>query len=235
MAGWPTEKPASMTVRGIGRAKLMEDGSLKIKDEETGDLLKFAPDKIPDYVKKLELGGGKFAFALNGKKDQVYSLHPAEGAFLAKFDSFQTGKDEKLPTPHHQTGPAKNAQGQTYQKDYWTFQALCRIIEGPFDGIIIPYFLRYDPFYAAEDAGKQVVGIKLTKHGERLMEFMDTVGVKDSLPWSDNILPDLMKRILKADRKFRIVVKKGYIDSVLSEEGVDFNDPDDAEKDDDLN
>lgn len=228
-AGWPTEKPQSTTVRAIGQCKLQEDGGLKVKLKDEPAIIKFAADKIPTNIKGKKLSG-EWMFAMNAKKDTIYSMIPAEGAFKAKFDSFATGKDEKLPQPHHITGPATNAQGQKYNKDYWQFTANCRIIDGDYEGFSIPYFLRYDPFFMSEDEGKQIAGIKVTKHGEKLLEFLDTVGVlTEPMPWSDNLLPALQKRILKADRTFTIVVKKGYIDSVISEEGVDFTDPDDAD------
>lgn len=221
---WPTEKPQSTTVRAIGACRWQEDGSLKVKIDDD-PVIKFPADKLPDNIKG-KLLKGKLQFAMNQRKDQIYSIIPAEGAFKAKFDSFQTGKDEKLPQPHHITGKGTNQSGQEYPKDYWQFTALCRIMEGDFEGFVVPYFLRYDPFYMGNENGQQIAGIKMTKHGERLLEFMDTLGVTDNpLPWSDNLLPELQKRILKADRIFRIVIKKGYIDSVLSEEGVDFNDP----------
>lgn len=229
MAKWPTERAASTTLRGVGRCKPV-DGGLKVKliDPAWEAAIVFKNDKIPPYAIGKEFKGD-MVFSMNGKKDQIYSLYPANGLFKVKFADFGTKKDEALPSPQlKRGGPATGKDGSHYvTQDYQFMIANLKIIEGPFEGVTIPYFLRYYFKMFVMD-GEQVAGIigEGKRYGDQLIEFLDVFGAYERpLPWKDNLLPDLMKILLQADRTVTLVMKKGYPDSLMVE---------DAELDDDL-
>ncbi len=114
--------------------------------------------------------------------------------------------------------------------------------------MIVPYILRYNfgegetgevEYTNWSDSGKAV-------HSPRLDEFLTIAGVwrHGAIKFSDNVLPEIHRRIVHQDIQFKFLMKDGWIDSVWAanedqekegiyrEEGWDeFNDSIDENKD----
>lgn len=229
MSAWPTVQSKSETVRGIGICKWTSEGGLKVKLENQDAVVTIAKDKIPVYmIGKKAITTVKMSFSLNGKKDTIYSAYPAKGEFIVKFEGWALGKDEKLATPKRQVGDRTNKDGQSYHYDYQSMTANLVVTEGDFKDIVIPYFLRY--LYMEMDYdGKKVAAVKTSSksvHAPKLLEFMEATGLtaEDDLPpFSDNVLPFLQQHMLAKDKTFKVIMKNGWVETVLGSDDVDLN------------
>ncbi len=93
--------------------------------------------------------------------------------------------------------------------------------------------LRYH-FGEAEEDGKSVVAYNhpRSKYTPMLIEFCDCTGIweKGIMPYKDNVLPLLEKRVLNMDKEFQFVIKGGWIDSFIPlDQPVSEELPDDEE------
>jgi hypothetical protein len=182
------------------------DTKCKIAFEELDTTYKVMREDLPEYAQEWNLEN---AFVtMNGDNEEVFSMRPLSGVFTVRTSGFsRQGDADEPPAPQQRTGK---------YGEYYTFNALLEIIKGKFSGAIYPMYLYYK--FADYDG---VVGIK----GEgassmKLMDFLDVAGAWDEgeMEYDDNILPALEKRIKKAKKQFQIVVKKGYVESVLEVE-----------------
>ena len=193
------------------------DTKCKIAFEELDTVYKVLREDLPEYAQEWSLDS---AFVtMDGKNENVFSIRPVSGVFTVRTTGFsRQGDVDEPPAPQQRTGKFGT---------YYTFNALLEIVKGKFQGSIYPYYLYYK--FADFDG---VVGIK----GEgassiKLMDYLDVAGAWDEgeLEYDDNILPVLEKRIKKAKKQFQIVVKKGYVESVLEVE-VESDDEPEEEK-----
>lgn len=240
---WPTEHAASNTIRGVGRCKPVPEG-LKVKlvkptPWETAII--FKNDKIPEFMRSGKDFKGDWAFQMNGKKDQIYTCYPANGLYHVKFMDFAVTKGEALPAPQlHRGGTVKKGKdGSTYtDMDYQYMIANLKNMDGDYAGVTFPYFLRYY-FKKMEVEGQSIAGIygEGKRYGDQLIEFMEVFGGFDygPMPYKDNLLPDIMKLLLRADKIATLVMKDGNPDNLVGQEDTgDLDDLDAPAKDSDL-
>jgi hypothetical protein len=182
------------------------DTKCKIAFEELDTVYKVLREDLPEYAQEWSLDN---AFVtMDGNNENVFSIRPVSGVFTVRTNGFsRQGDADEPPAPQQRTGKFGI---------YYTFNALLEIVKGKFSGAIYPFYLYYK--FADFDG---VVGIK----GEgassiKLMDYLDVAGAWDDgeMEYDDNILPALEKRIKKAKKQFQIVVKKGYVESVLEVE-----------------
>jgi len=187
-----------------------------ISGDNASESFKIDLDSAPETVKT-----GRFYVGLSSKSDSIYSIYPAVGTFVAKFAHW-AAKENTVPTPQEKVGKFG---------PYSYMVAILKIVKGDKKGMEVPLFLNYK----FVDDGQGNVAIPTSdKSGtaaERLINFLDATGTMDeTIPFSENILPALAKRILKHDQPFSIVMKEGKIDYISSLEGVTIEaDPDDPE------
>lgn len=182
------------------------DTKCKIEFEELDTVYKVLREDLPEYAQEWSLDA---AFVtMNGDNETVFSMRPVSGVFTVRTTGFsRQGDADEPPAPQQRTGK---------YGVYYTFNALLEIVKGKFQGAIYPFYLYYK--FADYDG---VVGIKGDGASSmKLMDYLDCVGVweEGEIEFDDNILPILEKRIKKAKKQFQIVVKKGYIESVLEVE-----------------
>jgi hypothetical protein len=193
------------------------DTKCKIAFEELDTVYKVMREDLPEFAQEWNLDS---AFVtMSGDNEEVFSIRPLSGVFTVRTNGFsrQGGNEDEPPAPQQRTGKFGI---------YYTFNALLQIIKGKYAGAIYPLYLYYK--FADCDG---VVGIKGDGASSmKLMDYLDVSGAWDSgeLEYDDNILPELEKRIKRAKKQFQVVVKKGYIESVLEVE-VESDEPEEDE------
>jgi hypothetical protein len=167
-----------------------------------------------DNVKKL-IQDGLWFVSLNSDGKKVYSIRPVKGVFKVRVRKLAADED-KEPAPK-----TNNTFDTPY--DYWT--PILEIVDGKEKGMQIPLILRYWFEETVED-GENVVALefhpKSPKHGPMLSDFLNEFGVWDygKMKYKDNILPEIQKRLLSAKKVVQVVVKDGWIDSILGSDDV---------------
>lgn len=154
------------------------------------------------------LRAGKWYITLDGDNKKVFGYRPVNGLFVGKVNKFVARNDE-VPTP------------QTHIGKDWSYQyftVLLEITQGDNEGLFIPCMLRYH-FSEAQEDEKSVVAYShiKSKYTPMLMEFCEVSGVwnKGMMPYKDNILPLIEKRVMHEGKQFQFVIKNGWVDSFI--------------------
>lgn len=195
---------------------------ISFQDEETlfdnGKNVKaFAYDDLPKTPKLSNGSEDEYFVVLTSDGDEVESIGPVEGVFSARCLDLSRPSEDDDPEPF-EVSP-KNEKWDPYQ----AFLAFFEIQSGPFKKVRIPYFLHYKFEESKENPGFAAwKGDPENKKATRLaqiIEFcekLDVVAEPIEWPEDGNILPTLLDRILENNKTVKIVVKKGYIDSLMS-------------------
>jgi hypothetical protein len=184
----------------------------------------------PEWVKKKSAAKQEWMVRLG--KDGIYSMYPVRGIFTGKVLKFAC-KDGEAPTPKLRE---YNYQGKDIS--YLNFTVLLQITDGPKGtvGAVVPYTLRYNFGEDGEGNVEYTHWGANAKHSPILHEFLTAAGAWESgaLKFSDNILPKLEKRILKAGYELTFQLKNGWVvsDSVDRIGGVDEDEADWDEEED---
>lgn len=215
-----TYKPPSKTGGEIirGQASVRVNGArtkAKIVFRDKGEYI-ISIDECDEAIRKY-IVPGDFIVALNGNGDKLYSLYPANGLFEVTTKRF-VAQEGELPSPRTKIGSDGK---KTWE--YLYFIAILEIVSGDFQGNEIPLFLRYN-FAEIGEEGHKVVGYSKrpdkSRHTAILDEYLTIAGAWEdgAIPYTDNCLPILEKRILKAGKRFRIVIKNGYVETFYTNE-----------------
>jgi len=174
--------------------------------------LKECPDDVKAYIHS-----GDFFVNMDADGEKIYSLYPLNGMFEVRVAEFSHQKDQP-PKPMTKIGG--DGKGKTWE--YLYFVVLNEIVSGECKGMHVPLFLRYNFSEEVQDvngAEKKVTGysksLDKSKHTAMLDDFLTITGAWNygPIPYSDNVLPAIEKRIKKAGVQFSIIMKKGYIDT----------------------
>jgi len=205
---------------GAAIAQLLKDGNLGIKFSESNEN-EFAGKKYrisawPEYVNPQKLSGRTWYIRLDNDNKGIYSIAPQSGMFTGRVQRF-TSQEGVPPTPKLKE---YTYEGRLVQ--YYQFVVLIEIVDGDDAcvGMTIPYVLRYNFGEDAEGNTEYTFWGKNSKHSPRLHEFLSLVGAWDNgaIKFSDNILPELQRRILKAAKTFKFVIKDGWIDTLYADQ-----------------
>ena len=221
-----TYKPKTISsgfsgITGAAKVKFTPDKKqLKIRLDETGKVytIKYSKDTVP--FKNIPEGSWMVTIAQDGSK--LIGMRPIMGMFQGHVIKFPA-QEGQPPTPRTSNGE-------------FPFQYFTVLIEltSPKNvaGMIVPFSPRYN-FSEVDEDGKAVVGIShpKSKYTPMLMDFLDATGAweRGPIPFKDNILPILEKRILKADSTFSIVMKEGWVTTIMGESAEE-TEVDDEEK-----
>lgn len=187
---------------GIATVKMSGDKS-KVKVVFEADGKELITSEFPEGLK-----AGKWYITLDSNNKKVFGYRPVNGLFVGKVNKFIARNDEP-PAP------------QTHIGKDWSYQyftVLLEITQGENKGLMLPCILRYN-FAEAQEDDKTVVAyahIK-SKYTPMLMEFCDCAGVweKGPMPFKDNILPYMEKRVMHEAKEFQFVLKGGWVDSFI--------------------
>ena len=231
MAYQPRSRKVSTTEfkkspKGTARLKYKK-GKLLVWFDDTEKNKTFADQKYvvkswPDHVDPENISGNWYV-SLSGKKnDELFGISPLQGMYVGKVLKFSSS-DGQPPVPK---------QGSRFysgeEKTYQYFTVLVEILSGDIQeavGMVIPYNLRYNFGKIVEKDHPENGMIEYTDDGPnafytpKLREFLGFVGAwdKGNFMHEDNILPILQKRILKAGKTFRFVMKDGWIDTIYAD------------------
>lgn len=189
---------------------------VRVAFEESGDKYFIAKtkDNCPDYVQN-----GTFYVNLSPDKKSINSMRAVSGQFRGKCTEFVSRKDEP-PVPNTKTIQSSRGTFEVVQ-----FGVIITITKGKYKGMDYFLSLNYDfvPAMVEYPSGsgtmREVAGLRKSK--SRYVEMLDNfimatkAVVKSPIPWSDNILPTMQKRVLQADAEFDFIVKDGWISTII--------------------
>jgi len=212
--------------KGTARIKWKKN-KLYVWFEDTEENGEFADQKYtvrswPDHVDPEKLSGTWYVNLSGKDSEELFGISPLVGMYTGKV--FRFISQEGQPPVPKQKKYTYNGKEISYQY----FTVLIEIIDGDrpeAKGMLIPHVLRYN-FGPIEDKNDEEYemteytfdGSKAV-HTPKLREFLYLVGAWDKGPikYTDNILPILQKRILKAGKTFKFIVKDGWIDNIYED------------------
>lgn len=180
---------------------------------------KFALADLQKKLRSLEPNSeGDYFIVLSSDGDEIDSIGPVEALVKAKLVDFsRPDGDEQDPRPIEKPTNYNGKEGS-----YQYFLAFFKVIAGEFKGNKVGKFLHYK-FVDNGDGQAVFLGdpsyAKATRLRE-LIEFCEKLGMVDEpIDWPEdgNILPVLLERGLAADKTVNLVIKNGYIDSIMSD------------------
>lgn len=170
---------------------------------------------------------GIFRVKFSGNKDKLFTAVPANEQVICQFKDI-SHEEGQLPTP-------RKVDGGKYDP-YLQFILVLTCVEGPFKGMEIPVWMRYN-FIALEDGDRTVAALpsyKTARHLRLLEDTLYALGILDygPLKWEDNLLPKIQKRAMRSvkEKDTKVVVTlgpDGYVTSIgpvvtdLDEDGED--------------
>lgn len=191
-----------------------EDGSKKF-DNNT-NTKKVPVTDLPKFPKLQAGSENRFYTRLNKDGDQVDTIFPVEGHFIAKVVDMAKGGGDK-PRPIEKVF----GQGTPKESRYSVFFPIYKIVKGPMKGAQGSYQLHYK-FVDRGDGFAAFYGNPDNPKATRLLQLMDWcnrhVVVDEDIVWPEdgNICPELFQRALDSDVEVEIIVKNGFIDNLLS-------------------
>ena len=199
-----------------------EEGETK---SETVLLADCAEDVQEDVMRVIKTKyDGEFQISLNSDNTAVVNFHPANGQFRVKVFAFPA-KEGEDPKPKVYTGGKYG--------DMIKFNTVLEIVTPKeVGGLTLPMQLFYEKFVPmiVDEGGKQFTGFSSppgnSKHCDMLSDFCDATGLWEfgAIEWSENILPELEKRILRLEREFNVVLNQGWVEHIY--EIADYEDED---------
>lgn len=198
--------------RGAAETRLSENKKeILIRFRDSGK--KFRVRRTKELAK---LFPGKWYIQLTADEDEIQNFRPLSGNFKGVTEKFASKEGEE---PKPKTAPVKYTlkDGKEVSYEKVSFWVLIKILEPEkYAGIVVSKEFRYN-FREAIVDGKSVVGFM--SKGDRtkeLEEYCDLTGVwnRGPMPWKDNILPDVQKRILRENQPFMFLMKDGWIDTL---------------------
>lgn len=193
----------------------------------------FSYDDLPKSPKIVPNTEEDYFVVLAPDRDEIQSIGPVEGVFSAKCVDLSRPNDD--PDAEPEPFEVNPKEGDPYQ----AFNAFFEIQSGPYKKLKVPYFLHYKFEESREHAGMTAwsPGNDVWKgrqtHLGRLKEFcMKFNAVAEPIEWPEdgNILPILLERILESNETVKIVIKNGYIDSLMSVHNDEADNEDESPK-----
>jgi len=197
---------------GLAKVAISKDKSkvqVLFKDDPQNPIILFAED-CPDNIK-----AGKWIVSLSEDETIMFSFKPEKGTFTVKVKEFVV-RDSGIPEPRlKEVSFVRDGKKHEYSYEY--FMVLLEILEPErYAGLEITAMMRYH-FGVGEISaeGKDLVGYTkpTSKYTSDLQDFLDATKAWELGPieYSDNILPELQKRILHAANQFSVTLKDGWI------------------------
>lgn len=201
----PRVKTSYDRIKGLAKVAIhSKTGDAKVNFKDNKTFIVKAENVQADPVWK---GVGFCEVSENGQ--YFYSMRPMKGLF----DGMCVGlaaPDDGEPTP----STKDSRWGGTYQ----TFIALLQIREGKYQGATYPYMVSYK-FENADGVAALPGQRGKSRYTDQLEDFMYAVGAWEKpLEWSENMLPEIDRRIKNSARHFKFSVKDGYVDQLIDVE-----------------
>lgn len=189
-------------------------------------------EDMPKYPRLQTNTENHYRVRLNKDGDQVESIFPAEGHFVAKvIDMGRRPKDDEPPQPYEKVF----GQGTPKESHHLEFYVTYKVSKGPLKNATAPYFLHYK-FDGTADGFATFSGNPDNPKATRLLQLIDWCNkhgvIDDQIAWPEdgNILPELLDRAIESDREVELIVKDGYIKELLAVGGYGDSEPEEDEK-----
>ena len=188
----------------VGCCPILEDGTVLTDNEHVIVVLK---DDVPDTLFE-----GKHKLRLSENKKTILSFKPINGQYPTRFVEF-SHKEGQPPMPKSKQSSFND------DEEYEVFTALYEITDGQYKGCIVSQELvyRFEPNLTVNPPVAKFKGYKGTRL-DQLEEFLDVViGEFDPPQWpnSNNILPFLQKLALNRSKKIALIMKDGWIKTLI--------------------
>jgi hypothetical protein len=196
--------------RGLAKVVVSTDNTkVKVifKDEPSLPIILDRSD-CPENVQN-----GKWFVTLSSAEDIMFNLYPDKGTFEVRVKEFISGEDG-IPEPRlKHVSFMKDGKENSY--DYEYFMVIGEIVNSPSaNGMEIPLMFRYH-FDSIKEDGVDVTCYSKprSKYTNDLIDFFVATGVLDfgAIKYSDNILPEVEKRVLQNNRTFAVTLRDGWM------------------------
>lgn len=210
----PTAPPAYDKIQAPGLVQIKDNEVLVMLFEPEKDVKKFriSRDKCPSYVKKSRSKDDYWMLDVAANGSRMNSQRPMDGMFDVRVKEFA----------HRNNADPQIRINQQYGSK--SFVVILEILSGYEKGMTIPFIL---PFFFApveemvNDQKFTVVGWENHPKSSKmpiLQDWAKYTGLFERGPikWSDNVLPVFAKRVADNNRGFRVVLKDGWVTSLMS-------------------
>lgn len=210
MAGTPRVYKSNYGTTGLATIKEIDSGYQLIMDKDK-TILNVAREDVPDDVRV-----GQAYITMDENNTKLMYVRPPEKAYYGFFHGFYA-KEGELPTYTVKPFSPKTQNRDWEIPEHLQMTALFRIVDDPvWDGFVISKPLVYC-FIEYMDTGI----CAMTGYGsKKLEEFLNAVGFDtgtESIPYSENVLPELQDILLSKEQKLILkVVKGGWLNSVMT-------------------
>ncbi len=210
-------KPPKFDSGGFGGAKGIAE--TRISEDKKSVLIRFEDGKKHKIARTKEtknLFPGLWFIQLNKEEDSIQTFRPVNGSFEGVVEKFSAREgEEPAPKTKLVSFTRKDGTAVDYEKVY--FWVIIKIVRPEkYAGILVSKEFRYN-FREVTVNGQSLV--TFASKGDRtrdLEEFCDLTDVwnRGAMKWSDNVLPELEKRILREGKHFMFIMKGGWIDTL---------------------
>lgn len=204
-----------------------EDGSKEFDNGTNKKKISLAD--LPKYPKLPTNSEKRYRVRLNKEGDQIDSIFPAEGHFVAKvIDMGRRPNEGDEPQPYEKVF----GQGTPKESRHLEFFVVYKVSKGPLKNATAPYFLHYK-FDDRGDGFTTFSGNPDNPKATRLLQLIDWCNkhntIDEDIPWPEdgNVLPLMLERALESDREVELIVKDGYIKELLEIGSYGDDEPDD--------
>ncbi len=204
----------AVTIKGQKGIKVLWRGEEGETRSETILLSDCKEDVQTDIMRVIKSKyDGELQISLSSDNTSVVNFHPANGQFRVRVLAFPA-KEGENPKPKVYTGGKFG--------DMIKFNTVLEIISPEeIKEITFPMQLFYEKFVPMIIEGnEQIVGFSSppgnSKHCDMLSDFCDATGMWEfgAIEWSENILPELERRILRLEREFNVVLNGGWVEHI---------------------
>lgn len=209
----PTETRGGTYIRGLADVRIRDDAELLIKMDEDGRIF-----TIPYVVSELgTIAEGRYRVSIGSDGSKLFGIVPEKGTYIVRYNGM-VAQEGSLPVPKLiEARVCKKKAGGT-----WTapaklvFTVLLRVLSVSHKRLTIPLPLDYS-FEQYKDSNETLIPLG-SKSLEKTAKFVEMAGLdftKDTIPWSENVLPFLDELFRDRNTKFQIVLEKGYVESII--------------------
>lgn len=210
-----TETRGGSYKRGLADVRVRDDAELVIKlDGDDGGTF-----VVPYDMAKIGIvTDGLYRVSLSSDGSQLFGINPEKGTYIVRYNGMVSSQGQ-LPAPklvHGGLRHKKDGKGTFTVPDYLAFTVLLRVVSATCKRMTIPLQLNYS-FEQYKTTNETVIPLG-TKPLEKTAKFLELAGMdftKDTIPWSDNVLPYLDELFQERNTKFQVVMKNGYVDEMF--------------------
>ena len=210
--------------QGLAEVRILKTGVRVLFQDNSNDIF-----DIQNTEKKAawEEGrpGGMFRITLNRNNDRIFMVRPPEGVYVFSFTEFARGYDQQtkerfLKPPKIQRGGKRNGKNGTwYQPDRMVATARCTVhsSDKKYNDLVCTVNIPYT--WQEGMPGDGAIFTGEAYEVAQLQNFLDLGGVdfeKDTVPYSENVLPVLEHLMQRETNKFTSEINEGGFMSAKS-------------------